>query len=396
MKKNNKILSVICLIAMMQCSMVIFAANVPVKNTVGWSHGFYAISSSSQMSTIPMFDAVSFGWSQLQYNEITQLVELNTSATYGNDFSIPKGFEIPLDLATENGVEKYLMVFLQDAVVAEGKDGAPVMLSDKLLRDDQQVDKIVSQIVELCKGITKDGVTRSFDGVTIDFENFTKETTREPFNKFLAKLDAALQNCQKKLNVAVQPHTYFKGYDYKTIGKLADKVILMAHDYAARTLTTQEQERGVTLTPLTPINQVTQALKYIINPETGVQDKEKVVLQVAFSSIQWQTKDGKVINSKAYTPSYDKIYQRLLESKTEKFYHEIYQNPYATYVQDGIRNVIWYENERSVEAKIDMALSLGIDKISLWRIGTIPSFIPTGSQVTRLNVIGNSKIFNQQ
>lgn len=393
MKKNNKVWAVICLILMLQCSVPLFADTVSVKDSVEWVHGFYAISSSNQMNTIPMFDAVSFGWSQLQYNEITKEVELNTSATYGNDFSIPKEFQIPLDLAAENDVEKYLMVFLQDTVIGEEKDGTKIMLSDKLFLHDEQMNKVVNQIVELCKGITRDGVTRSFDGVTIDFENFTKETTKESFNKFLTKLSTALKSCQKKLNVAVQPHTYFKGYDYKTIGKLADKVILMAHDYAARTLTLEEQTRGVTLTPITPINQVTQALKYIINPETGIEDKDKVVLQIAFSSIQWQTKDGKVINSKAYTPSYDKIYQRLLDSKTEKFYHEIYENPYATYIQDGIRNVIWYENEKSVDAKVNLALSLGVDKISLWRIGTIPNFRATGNQITRLNVIESSKIF---
>ncbi|MEG1134500.1 MAG: glycosyl hydrolase family 18 protein [Cellulosilyticaceae bacterium] len=351
-----------------------------------WLNGFYALSSSSQMNMIPKLDAVSFGWAQVQYDEVTKEIGVNTSSAYGNDFSIPEEFDIPVDLASHNGVETYLMVYLEDKAIYMDESGKKVMLSEALLTSGPMMKAVIDQIVSLSSGMTNAGVTRSFDGVTIDFENFYNSETKEVYNQFLRELNRELDKVNKKLNVAVHPNTYFKGYDYKGIGEVADKVILMAHDYAPKTLTQSEQERGVTVTPQTPVNQIYEALKAITDPKTGVPDKEKIVLQISFASTQWQMKDGKVLNNKPYTPTYDKIYQRLIHKDTEIFYDRIYQNPYATYTQDGIKNVIWYENESSIQAKVDLAKLFGIYNISFWRIGTVPNYQDIAEKKVELDV----------
>ena len=38
----------------------------------------------------------------------------------------------------------------------------------------------------------------------------------------------------------------------------------------------------------------------------------------------------------------------------------------------GVEYTVWYENSRSVLAKIKLARHFGIDGISLWRLGLIP------------------------
>lgn len=326
-----------------------------------WNHAFYAISSSSQMELIPTYDAVSFGWAQVGYDAAKQSFGIQTTQ---GDFKVPTGFYKPLDLAKSNGVETYLMVFFED------KNG----MAKQLLNNETQVDKLIKQIVDLSNGITKDGVTRAFDGVTIDFENFISSDLAMPYTKFLSKLKTQLKLHNKKLNVAVPPTIHFKGYDYKGIGEYADKVILMAHDYSTKSLTPFEQEIGRIITPLTPINEVYASFAAITNSATGIQDKSKIVLQISYGALQWQTKEGKVINSKAYTPTYDKIYARLKNSSTQSLYDETYQNPYAVYEENGIRNIIWYENNKSVKAKTDLAKLFGIQGISYWRLGMIPFY----------------------
>lgn len=326
-----------------------------------WNHAFYAISSSSQMELIPTYDAVSFGWAQVGYDVAKQSFGIQTTQ---GDFKVPTGFYKPLDLAKSNGVETYLMVFFED------KNG----MAKQLLNNEPQVDKLIKQIVDLSNGITKDGVTRAFDGVTIDFENFISSDLAMPYTKFLSKLKTQLKLHNKKLNVAVPPTIHFKGYDYRGIGEYADKVILMAHDYSTKSLTPFEQEIGRIITPLTPINEVYASFAAITNSATGIQDKSKIVLQISYGALQWQTKEGKVINSKAYTPTYDKIYARLKNSSTQSLYDETYQNPYAVYEENGIRNIIWYENNKSVKAKTDLAKLFGIQGISYWRLGMIPFY----------------------
>lgn len=373
-------------ITQQQAEAIINKMTTKLNTQTKWLNGFYALSSSSQMDKIPKLDAVSFGWAQVQYDEVTKEIGVNISSAYGNDFSMPEGFEIPIDLASHNGVETYLMVYLENKAIYTDELGKKVMLSEALLTHEPIRRAVIDQIVSLSSGMTKAGVTRSFDGVTIDFENFYNAATKEPYNQFLRELKSELDKHNKKLNVAVHPNTYFKGYDYKGIGEVADKVILMAHDYAPKTLTQSEQERGVTVTPQTPINQIYEALKAITNPKTGVSDKEKIVLQISFASTQWQVNDGKVLNNKPYTPTYDKIYQRLIHKDTEIFYDKIYQNPYATYTQDGIKNVIWYENESSIQAKIDLAKLFDIDNISFWRIGTVPNYQDSAEKKIELDV----------
>lgn len=330
---------------------------------LGWKHGFYALSSSSQMERIKGLDAVSFGWGRLEYNTATKQYTINTTGSNGNDFQVPTGFQIPIDFAKANGVETYFMIYFED------QNG----LAKQFLTNPNATKQVINDIVRLCKGISKDGETRGFDGITIDFENFVSKELQSSYNQFLMQLDQELTKINKKLNVAVQPGTYFKGYDYKTIGKVADRVIVMAHDYAPKKLSPMEIEVGRTYTPQTPIDHVYKDLAEITNGKTGIVDKNKVVLQISFGATQWQTKDGKVLNQKPYTPSTDKVEQRLTMQGVQVSYDELAQNPYAMYTQDGISNMIWYENARSVTAKENLAKLMGLGGISYWRLGNIPT-----------------------
>ncbi|MGL5676218.1 MAG: glycosyl hydrolase family 18 protein [Cellulosilyticaceae bacterium] len=329
-----------------------------------WSHGFYAIQSTGQMELMKQLEAVSFGWAQAAYDGAKSQVMLST-ADSSNDFKVPKGFEIPIDYAKANGLETYLMVYYED------KNGEALkFLSNPVMRK-----KLVDEITKACNGLTKDGVTRGFDGITIDFENFISQDLREPFNVFLKELQGALSQNNKKLNVAIQPNRNFKGYDYKAIGEVADKVILMAHDYEPRKLTEAEKNMGTVYTPITPIKEVYRDLVACLDPVTGVQNKEKVVLQISFGSAQWQVKNGKVIHDYPYRPSYDKINQRVQMPGTKVVYDAVAGNTYATYTENGVTHTIWYEDARSTAVKTQLIQLLDIGGVSYWRLGTIPNFV---------------------
>ena len=61
------------------------------------------------------------------------------------------------------------------------------------------------------------------------------DVLKQEFNTFLKELREKLDK-SKKLYVTVPPvlskgQLYYDGYDCRTIGGIADKVVLMAHDY---------------------------------------------------------------------------------------------------------------------------------------------------------------------
>lgn len=320
-----------------------------------WQHACYAISSSSQMNQIKNYDAISFGWASLAATNGNFSVNMTSG-----DFKVPAGFETAVDEAQNNGVEAYLMVYY------DNKGNA----ANSLLNDQAKRTKLIKELVSLCEGVTKDGQTRSFDGLTIDFEQFASEDIKQPYVKFLKELKKALAAEGKKLNVAVQPTTYFKGYDYKGIGEAADHVILMAHDYGAKTLTESQRNAGTTNTPMTPIKEVYKTLEEAVN---AIGNKDKIALQISYASVQWQVKNNKVTNISAFTPSYAQVENRLNAANTTIHFDEVSQNTYATYESEGTKNVIWYESSRSVEAKIDLAKLLGIQGVSYWRLGNMPN-----------------------
>lgn len=72
-------------------------------------------------------------------------------------------------------------------------------------------------------------------------------------------------------------------------------------------------------------------------------------------------------------------------------YSDRYQNPYATFfdANDETQNVIWYEDSRSIRAKVDVAKMFGIQGVSLWRLGNIPDFQENDNKEIYLDVWGH-------
>jgi spore germination protein YaaH len=295
------------------------------------------------------------------------------TSTNNNEFHRPIGYETILTETRVQNKPALLMVSVESKIVSSGADAEPdENLSSYIISHAQLRQQLVSQIA---------AAAADYDGVAIDFENLKGEKAREYFTTFLNELKSTLNSNSRLLYVAVQPkrergRDYFDGYDFQDIGKVADRVILMAHDYYAKSLTKTEMESGFNVTPLTPINEIYYALRSIIDPADGVQDKSKAMLQFSFDSVQWKMLDGKITNETPFHPSYDAIQARIDQGAIPQ-YSLKYESPFITFIneEDGTDNIIWYENERSISAKLKLASLFGINSISLWRLGIIPEDI---------------------
>jgi len=364
-----------------------------LKSPIKELHGFYAIRSANQMDLIPDLNSVGFGWSRLEYDTQSKKIILNTTRQNNNEFAIPSGFTQPLNIANANNVSTQLMVFASNNTIFTTETGLNARLVEYIISNVEVRNQVIKSIVEQINATTVGDITVSFDGVVIDFEDMKGEFLRQSYNLFLSELKHELEKTNKLLFVSVHParrtgQSYYDGYDFKKIGEIADKVILMTHDYYAKKLTDAEMQNGYTTTPLSPIDEIYYALRAITDTDSGIQDLSKILVQVSFDSVQWKLRNGIIINRYPYNPSYEAIHQRLLMDEATIHYSNRNQNPYAIFYdsRDNTDNILWYEDSRSIQAKMDLIKMFGIQGISLWRLGNIPDYEEQSSKNIYLDV----------
>ncbi len=329
-----------------------------------WTHGFYAISSYSQIDLAKTLDAVTLGWSRMTYADGKAL--LNTTGRDGNEYRIPDGWEGAVRELLDAGVKLHLGVYMDDT-------GGVL---SALLGDAAQWPSAVEQMADTAASLGVSGVTLDFEGL------FAK--SRDGFTAFVETLDAALEARGMTLYVTVMPTTadgtYFDGYDYRAVGEAADKVILMAHDYAP--LTMPESLLGSEFyknAALTPLPSVYRSLRAVCDPKTGVLDLSKVALNLSMDAMAWVTDGaGRLADTRPVYPAISTVYRRLTQG-AKMGWSETLKNPYLTYAtEDGQNIFLWYEDERSAEAKLDLMRLLGITSVSVWRLGNVPDWPDEG------------------
>ncbi|MBN7773098.1 S-layer homology domain-containing protein [Clostridium aminobutyricum] len=330
-------------------------------------HGFYAISSYSQKDLTSQMDAVTFGWSAMENDD--KGVWLNTGSDGGNQFKIPSGYEDILSYVSGNGTKAHLGVYMDTSAGVK----------ELLLSADKRKVAVDAIMAELTK--TYDAVGKNpYSGVTIDFEGLKGSDVKQGFNAFLTELSTQLKAQNKTLYVTVQPAlstgAYYDGFDYRTIGQLADKVILMAHDYNPTSLEGYTGTEWYKNTAVTPIGSVYYSLKAITDSTTGVADKNKIVLAVSFATVGWElSDDGKLLSVSPLHADTEAVYKWMNTAGAEKGFSTVYRNPYLKYTTPEGRNVfLWYENEQSMFEKAALARMFGINEISIWRLGLIPDY----------------------
>ena len=370
-------------------------------NQPGELHAFYpaTVSFSDQMRTyIDELDSLSVAWSRF---DALDLGALNTVKGKNKNF----GFYYPADYAevVKYAKEKGLTVNL--SIYMDKKDVS------KLLPYNELQEKMIQSIITAIQTDIAPGNGLYFDGVVIDFEGLRDTNSNKTplyyegeqistyFNQFLQQLQPQLAAIGKNLYVAVSPRVDYDGYDYKEILKIADKVILMAHDYETTSPVTKSQvNQFITndylnpLDSLAPINKIRLALNDMQSAAGSTDDLKKVLLQICFDSAQWQfeLKSGKEWDDLAAStpsksnrsiPTYSKIKARV--DNTDGYgenitygYNKELQSPYLEYynTKDQSWNLILYEDSNSITAKMELARSYGLGGISVWSLGNVPNY----------------------
>lgn len=232
-------------------------SKVASNNTNGELHAFYptgAVFSEQIQKYIDDVDSLSFAWSRIDSEDPGTLNTIK--GKNGNmSFYYPDNFIQPVEYAKSKGKSIQLSIYMDRSDCIEllpYEDKRTDMI--KAIIDNMQSD------ISPGKGIYYDGVVIDFEGLrNTDADNtplqYEGKQISTYFTRFLTELKTQLTSIGKMLYVAVNPGLYYDGYDYADIIDVADRVILMAHDYEPTERLQKNQVQQYTdYDALTPIN----------------------------------------------------------------------------------------------------------------------------------------------
>ena len=149
-----------------------------------------------------------------------------------------------------------------------------------LLSDKAAINRAVDSLIK--EGALYQGINLDFEGLGFRDDDELLQLVQENFNSFVNILGERTKAAGLGLTLTLHPpNSAYKGYDYKFLGKVADRIIIMAYEYGSKP---------------EPNSLVIQAV------EQSLQDvpKEKLVLGISIPSENTQSILAKIGIAKRY------------------------------------------------------------------------------------------------
>ncbi len=197
------------------------------------------------------------------------------------------------------------------------------------------------------------------DGINLDFEKI-KQDGAESFIQFVREMSVKCKNNGIVLSIDnYVPVSYREYYNYEEQGKYADYIIIMAYDehYSG------SDEAG----SVSSINYVDSACKNIVEKV----DAKQVVMALPFYTRLWTVKNEGTDKQSLECATYSmENAEKLLGDRglTPSWNDETAQY-YAEYDEDGAKNKIWLEDEKSLGEKLKSITSNGLSNVAFWKLG---------------------------
>lgn len=288
--------------------------------------------------------------------------------TYVSSFSYgftPQGDLISLNdekvlqTARENGVSALMVLTPLDEKGQFSNVLASVVLNNPVARKN-----LIDNIFDMLNA-------KDFYGVDFDFE-FVNREDREEYVALVSEAAARLNPAGFIVTVALAPKTYaeqpgllYEGHDYPGMGAAADLALLMTYEW------------GYTYGPpmaVAPLNKVRQVLDYGVSQIPP----SKILMGIPNYGYDW-TLPYVQGESVAENISNTEALARAQRVGATIQYDEVAQSPHYEYVDEqGREHVVWFEDARSIRAKLALVNEYGLAGISIW---TIMDAFPSGQEV---------------
>ncbi len=225
----------------------------------------------------------------------------------------------------------------------------------------------------LINSILQELQNHDYFGVDIDFEYIPPEY-KSSYPQFIKNLKDAISPLGYKVFVSLAPKTsamqrglLYEAHDYKALGEVADYVLIMTYEW------------GYTYGPpmaIAPIDKVREVLQYAVTEIPN----EKVLMGVPNYAYDWTLPFE--MGSKAESMTNDEAISRARKFGAEIKFDSQAATPYYTYYNGRDEHIVWFEDARSVNARVNLINELGLAGLSIWNI--MNAYIPL------LNVINSN------
>lgn len=251
------------------------------------------------------------------------------------------------------------------------ESGGKNILGIKLF-DDEKLEELLANIQaknNLVEQVKTAVYENGFDGVNVDFEfqGDPLEILNDGFSLFVDELKSANVG---EVSVDVFANTVIKGDGDKLASLLSkiDYLVVMAYDF---------HRPGVDYAgPVAPISagvgerNINEVVEKYIN--VGL-DKKKLIMAYPLYGYEWKTEtdefEAKVIRGWYQMASWSRTKELIQEKDLEVNWDEVSMSPWINFEDEGVNHQIYFENGRSLKAKIDLVKQNQLVGYGFWALG---------------------------
>lgn len=226
-------------------------------------------------------------------------------------------------------------------------------LVNVLLEDNAVQEALIENLYAV---ITEKG----YAGVNVDFEYILPED-KERYVEFIRKLRARISPDGYVVSVCVPPKTsvdqkglLYEGIDYAGLGEAADYVLCMTYEW------------GYTYGPpmsVSPINKVQEVLDFAVSQIPP----EKILMGMSNYGYDWPLPFVRG-ETKATTIGNVQAIRIARENNATIQFDEVAQAPFFRYTLDGVEHEVWFEDARSINARLELVPLYGLKGVGYWQL----------------------------
>ncbi|HHV98376.1 MAG TPA: LysM peptidoglycan-binding domain-containing protein [Clostridiaceae bacterium] len=227
-------------------------------------------------------------------------------------------------------------------------------IAHAILTDSQAQNNLINNVVNTLR-------QKNYHGLDIDFE-YIYPYDRESYNNFLRRIVNTLRPLGYTITTAIAPKIsatqqglLYEAHDYPVHGALVDHVIIMTYEW------------GYTYGPpmaVAPINEVRRVLNYAV---TAI-PRQKIFMGIPNYGYDWTL--PYTPGTAARTISNPGAVELAANVGAVIRFDQTAQAPFFNYYDaNGRQHVVWFEDARSILAKLTLANEFRVGGLSYWTIG---------------------------